>query len=168
MAATFGWLGQRPSQPANFGSQILLAGPEAQPAKWLGLSHMAAIQPNVCNSAKWLVISQMATTQPNGYSSAIWMGLSQVAGTQFNGCDSAKKLGIGKKIQLNRGKHNMAIYLFIERQRTLLYYGLFLFKKIIYSKMSRKNLPKNSRTLAATLDKKIVFPATFFILQPCE
>ena len=58
-------------------------------------------------------------------------------------------------------------YLFIERQRTLLYYDLFLFKNIIYTKMSRKKLPKNSRTLAATLDKKIVFPATFFILQPC-
>ena len=116
--------------PANFGSQISLAGPEAQPAKWLGLSHMAAIQPNVCISAKWLVISQMATTQPNGYSSAIWMGLSQVAGTQSNGCDSAKKLRISKKELLNRGKHNMAMYyLFIERQRTLLYYDLYLFLK---------------------------------------
>ena len=53
-------------------------------------------------------------------------------------------------------------YFFIERQRTLLYYDLFLFKKIIYSKMSRKNLPQNSRTLAATLDKKNCVSSHFF------
>ena len=57
----------------------------------------------------------------------------------------------------------MAIYhLFIERQRTLLYYDLFLFKNIIYTKMSRKKLPKNSRTLAATLDKKNCVSSHFF------
>ena len=98
LAATFGWLGQRLSQPTNFGSQIslpfncLLTGWARGPA-----SQMAGTQPNGCDSAKWLWFSQMTRNQPNGCSSAIWMGLSQVAGTQPNGCDSAKKLGISPK-----------------------------------------------------------------------
>ena len=53
-------------------------------------------------------------------------------------------------------------YLFIERQRILLYCDLFLFKKIIYAKMLQKKLPKNSRALAATLDKKNCVSSHFF------
>ena len=98
LAATFGWLGQRLSQPTNFGSHISLPFNCLLTGWARGLaSQMAGTQPNGCDSAKWLWFSQMTRNQPNGCSSAIWMGLSQVAGTQPNGCDSAKKLGISPK-----------------------------------------------------------------------
>ena len=67
LAATFGWLGQRLSQPTNFGSQIslpfncLLTGWARGPA-----SQMAGTQPHDWDSATWLRFSQMSATQPNG------------------------------------------------------------------------------------------------------
>ena len=91
LAATFGWLGQRLSQPTNFGSQIslpfncLLTGWVRGPA-----SQMARTKPHGCNSAKCLQLSQMASNQPNGCDSAKLLRLSQMAAVQPFGWDSAK------------------------------------------------------------------------------
>ena len=63
----------------------------------------------------------------------------------------------------------MAIYLFIERQRTLLYYDLYLFlKNHLRQNVAKKICLKIHAFSQPLWTKKIVFPATFFILQPCQ
>ena len=106
LAATFGWLGQRPSQPND---NWLAGSKPSQPGRFF----QTGCQPNGWKTAKCLLDSLIEAFQVP----AKWLRLIKMAGTQPNGWDFIKVFSLqinpSRKRRVKESQKNSFIITFI-------------------------------------------------------